>query len=147
MNEYIFPEDVFTNPQKVLANFDRLDARICVVGHTHQPGVFVDDPYFDPPNELPDSPYYEVEDERAIINVGSVGQPRDRDSRACYVVVHRRPEAFEDGAESLVAAALNSSIEQVEFVRVEYDLERTVQKILAETHLEDLLGTRLYDGR
>ena len=76
LNEYIFPEDVFTNPQKVMANFDRLDARVCFVGHTHQPGVFVDDPYFDPPHELPDSPYYEVEDERVIVNVGSVGQPR-----------------------------------------------------------------------
>lgn len=147
MNEYIFPEDVFTNPQKVIANFERLDARICFVGHTHQPGVFVDDPYFDPPNELPDSPYYEVDDERAIVNVGSVGQPRDRDTRACYVVVHRRPEALETGTESLVATALGCSVEQVEFVRVEYDLERAVKKILAEPNLEDLLGTRLYDGR
>jgi predicted phosphodiesterase len=147
MNEYIFPEDVFTNPQKVIANFERLDARVCFVGHTHQPGVFVDDPYFDPPNELPDSPFYEVDDERVIINVGSVGQPRDRDARAGYVVVHRRPEVLNDGAESLVAAALNSTIEQVEFIRVEYDLGRTVEKILAESALDDLLGTRLYDGR
>lgn len=147
MNEYIFPEDVFTNPQKVIANFERLDARVCFVGHTHQPGVFVDDPYFDPPNELPDSPYYEVGDERAIINVGSVGQPRDRDTRAGYVVVHRRPDVLQDGTESLVAAALNCTVEQVEFARVEYDVERTVQKILKEPNLEDLLGSRLYDGR
>jgi diadenosine tetraphosphatase ApaH/serine/threonine PP2A family protein phosphatase len=147
MNEYIFPEDVFTNPQKVIANFERLDARVCFVGHTHQPGVFVDDPYFDPPNELPDSPFYEVDEERAIVNVGSVGQPRDRDTRACYVVVHRRSDAFEDGAESIVAAALSCSIEQIEFCRVEYDVEKTVQKILAEPALEDLLGTRLYEGR
>lgn len=147
MNEYIFPEDVFTNPQKVLANFERLDARLCFVGHTHQPGVFVDDPYFDPPHELPDSPFYEVDNERAIINVGSVGQPRDRDTRACYVVVHRRPEAMGDGTESLVATALSCSVEQVEFVRVEYDLEKAVQKILAEPNLEDLLGSRLYEGR
>jgi len=147
MNEYIFPEDVFTNPQKVIANFERLDARICFVGHTHQPGVFVDDPYFDPPNELPDSPYYEVEEERAIVNVGSVGQPRDRDKRASYVVVHRSPEALETGTESLVATALGCSVEQVEFVRVEYDVETTVQKVLAQTALDDLLGTRLYEGR
>ncbi|MGE3181890.1 MAG: metallophosphoesterase, partial [Phycisphaerae bacterium] len=58
INEYIFPEDVFTNPQKVIANFERLDTRLCFVGHTHQPGVFLDDPYFDPPHELQDSPYY-----------------------------------------------------------------------------------------
>ncbi len=147
MNEYIFPEDVFTNPQKVIANFERLDARICFVGHTHQPGVFVDDPYFDPPHELPDSPYYEVDSERAIINVGSVGQPRDRDPRAAYVVVYRSAAAMDSGAESLAAVALSCSVEEVEFVRVEYDIERTVKKILAEPALEDLLGTRLYDGR
>jgi len=147
MNEYIFPEDVFTNPQKVIANFDRLDARVCFVGHTHQPGVFVDDPYFDPPEELPDSPMFEINNERAIVNVGSVGQPRDRDTRAGYVIVHRRPESLEDGAESLAAVALGCSIEQIEFARVEYDVEQTVQKILAEPNLEDLLGTRLYEGR
>lgn len=147
INEYIFPEDVFTNPQKVMANFDRMDRRLCFVGHTHQPGVFLDDPYFDPPNELPDSPFFEIEDERAIINVGSVGQPRDRDPRASYVLVYRREEAFGNEAESLVTAALSSSIEQVEFVRLEYDIERTVQKILAEPALDDLLGTRLYEGR
>lgn len=147
MNEYIFPEDVFTNPQKVIANFDRLDARVCFVGHTHQPGVFMDDPYFDPPNELPDSPFFEVEDERVIVNVGSVGQPRDRDPRASYAIVHRTHDALLDGTESLVATALSCSVEQVEFVRVEYDVDRVVQKILGEPMLDDLLGTRLYEGR
>jgi diadenosine tetraphosphatase ApaH/serine/threonine PP2A family protein phosphatase len=147
MNEYIFPEDVFTNPQKVMANFDRLDARVCFVGHTHQPGVFVDDPYFDPPHELPDSPYFEVEEERVIVNVGSVGQPRDRDQRASYVIVHRSPQALSSSAENVVATALSCTVEQIEFVRVEYDLETTVKKILAEPALDDLLGTRLYEGR
>lgn len=147
INEYIFPEDVFTNPQKVLANFERLDARLCFVGHTHQPGVFLDDPYFDPPHELPDSPFYEVEDERAIINVGSVGQPRDKDRRASYVVIHPRDEDEDDPAGSLVAAALSCSVEQIEFVRVEYDVETTVRKILATPELDDVLGHRLYEGR
>ena len=149
INEYIFPTDVFTNPQKVTANFDRLDARICFVGHTHQPGVFLDDPYFDPPNELPDSPFYEIEDERAIINVGSVGQPRDRDPRASYVVITERNGVGDEGdaTESLVDQALNCSIEQVEFVRLEYDIDVTVKQILAEPMLDDMLGHRLYEGR
>jgi len=147
MNEYIFPEDVFTNPQKVMANFDRLDARVCFVGHTHQPGVFVDDPYFDPPHELPDSPFYELEDERVIVNVGSVGQPRDRDQRASYVVVHRAPEALSGAPESVVATTLACTVQTIEFVRVEYDVETTVRKILSEPALDDLLGTRLYEGR
>ncbi len=145
INEYIFPEDVFTNPQKVMSNFERLDGRVCFVGHTHQPGVFLDDPYFDPPHELPDSPFYEIEEERTIINVGSVGQPRDKDPRASYVVVHTPNKV--DGRGSLVAAALECSITQVEFVRISYDIEATVKKILAEPELDDLLAHRLYDGK
>ena len=145
INEYLFPEDVFTNPQKVMANFERLDVRLCFVGHTHQPGVFLDDPYFDPPNELPDSPFFEIEDERAIINVGSVGQPRDKDPRASYVVLHPRDEG--GASESLVASALSCSIAQVEFVRIEYDIDRTAAKILEEPALDDVLAHRLFEGR
>jgi diadenosine tetraphosphatase ApaH/serine/threonine PP2A family protein phosphatase len=149
INEYIFPEDVFTNPQKVIANFERLDARICFVGHTHQPGVFLDDPYFDPPHELPDSPFFEFDEERAIINVGSVGQPRDRDPRASYVLAYpsENDEPDNPHSGSLVKQALRCSVEQVEFVRLEYDLEATVKKILAEPALDDMLGNRLYEGR
>ncbi len=152
INEYIFPEDVFTNPQKVLANFERLDSRLCFVGHTHQPGVFLDDPYFDPPSDLADSPFYEVdEDERAIINVGSVGQPRDRDPRASYVVIHRTRSgeavARQNKTDRLVSMALEPTVDQVEFVRVEYDIDSTVKKIFAEPELDDLLGNRLYEGR
>ena len=147
INEYIFPEDVFTNPQKVLANFERLDTKLCFVGHTHQPGVFLDDPYFDPPHELPDSPYYNVEDERAIINVGSVGQPRDRDPRASYVILERNPEHLSSDPDSRIAAALVCSIQQVEFVRLEYDVDKTCKKIFAEPELDNMLGTRLLEGR
>jgi diadenosine tetraphosphatase ApaH/serine/threonine PP2A family protein phosphatase len=150
INEYIFPEDVFTNPQKVRANFDRLDTQLCFVGHTHQPGVFLDDPYFDPPDELADAPYFEIDgDERAIINVGSVGQPRDKDSRASYVVVYEADDESPDdsGPRSLVQQAVACSIAQVEFVRLEYDIDATVGKILAEPMLDDMLGHRLYEGR
>jgi diadenosine tetraphosphatase ApaH/serine/threonine PP2A family protein phosphatase len=144
INEYIFPEDVFTNPQKVMSNFERLDAQLCFVGHTHQPGVFLDDPYFDPPQELPDSPFWEVEEERAIINVGSVGQPRDKDPRASYVVVH----TFGNGQpEKTGSSPTNAEIDQIEFVRIEYDVEATVKKILDEPMLDDMLGHRLYEGR
>jgi diadenosine tetraphosphatase ApaH/serine/threonine PP2A family protein phosphatase len=144
INEYIFPEDVFTNPQKVISNFERLDSQLCFVGHTHQPGVFLDDPYFDPPHELPDSPYWEADDERAIINVGSVGQPRDKDPRASYVVIHTMNGG---GKKGLVDEAMGAEVDQVEFVRVEYDIDATVQKILAEPMLDDMLGHRLYEGR
>ncbi|MBU0640114.1 MAG: metallophosphoesterase [Planctomycetes bacterium] len=148
INEYMFPEDVFTNPQKVQQNFDRLEAQLGFIGHTHQPGVFLDDPYFDPPHELPDSPFFEIDDERAIINVGSVGQPRDKDPRAGYVIGYQQDD-LEPGAAggSLLKAALACGVQQVEFVRLEYDIDATAKKILAEPALDDLLATRLYEGR
>jgi diadenosine tetraphosphatase ApaH/serine/threonine PP2A family protein phosphatase len=65
-------------------------------------------------------------DEKAIINVGSVGQPRDRDPRSSFVIV---------GDTS------------IEFVRVPYDVDTTVKKVEAIPELDNFLGTRLLDGR
>jgi diadenosine tetraphosphatase ApaH/serine/threonine PP2A family protein phosphatase len=126
VNEYLFAEDVYSNPQKLLANFERMESPVCFVGHTHVPGVLLDDPYFDPPNELTPPGEYRLGQERAIINVGSVGQPRDRDPRASYV--------FVEG-------------DLVQFVRVEYDVEAVVKKIHGVAELDDFLGNRLIDGR
>jgi predicted phosphodiesterase len=145
VNEYLFAEDVYTNPNKILGNFEHLELhhRACIVGHTHVPGVFLDDPYFDPPGDLPEPNRYEMaDDEKAILNVGSVGQPRDRDTRASYVMVHENGDPGTDGPDN---ADRNKAV--VEFTRVEYDVEKAVRKILAVPELDDFLGTRLLEGR
>ncbi len=123
INEYIFPDDIYTNPGKFVSIFERFD-RLCFVGHTHVPGVFLEGPDFYSPDELDYK--YPITDEKAVINVGSVGQPRDRDPRASFVVVND---------------------EAVEFVRVPYDVQTTVKKVEAIPELDDFLGTRLLDGR
>jgi hypothetical protein len=124
VNEYIFPDDVYNNPNKIQGLFDRFN-HLCFVGHTHVPGVFLDTPDFYSPDEL--EGVYEIDPARkALINVGSVGQPRDRDPRASYVMV-------QDDA--------------VEFIRVPYDVEAVTQKVLAIPELDDYLGTRLKEGR
>ncbi len=162
VNEYLFAEDVYTSPHKIIANFERLEEqqRVCFTGHTHVPGVFLDDPYFDPPSELPEPGIYELSpDEKAIINVGSVGQPRDRDPRACYVLLHHYDSVLEDMSElenneQDQPIMLNQTVSQgaeilpkVEFVRVEYDVEKAVAKVKAVPELDDFLGERLYEGR
>jgi predicted phosphodiesterase len=124
INEYIFPDDVYNNPLKVRMLFERVK-NICFVGHTHMPGVFLDEPDFYLPAELGDV-YPIVETEKAIINIGSVGQPRDKDNRASYV--------FIDGKE-------------VHFVRLEYDYETTMKKILAIDELDKFHAERLQNGR
>ena len=125
INEYIFEEDARNAPDKMESLFERVD-RIALVGHTHVPGVFTDEPDFYPPSELGDSTYKFLEDEKAIINVGSVGQPRDMDARASYAILHA---------------------DRLEFVRVEYDIAKTAERIKAIPQLTDWLGERLYEGR
>lgn len=124
INEYIFPDDVYTNPLKIKLLFEKV-RHICFVGHTHLPGVFLDEPDFYLPDELGDV-YPIVEGERAIINIGSVGQPRDKDNRASYVYVDEN---------------------EVSFVRLEYDFETTAEKIRRIEQLDNFNADRLKEGR
>lgn len=124
INEYLFPEDAVNSPVKMEQIFERID-RFCLVGHTHVPGVFTDEPDFYPPADL-DQVYTFVEGEKAIINPGSVGQPRDLNPRASYAIMDE---------------------DRVEFFRLEYDVEAVVAKIKAIPELTDWLGERLIEGR
>jgi predicted phosphodiesterase len=123
VNEYIFPDDIYTNPSKFVSIFERFE-KLCFVGHTHVPGVFLEGPDFYSPDEL--DYRFELTDEKAVINVGSVGQPRDRDPRSSFAILS--PEA-------------------IEFVRLVYDVDKTVKKVEAIEQLDNFLGTRLLDGR
>ncbi|MFC1738704.1 metallophosphoesterase family protein [Planctomycetota bacterium] len=124
INEYIFPDDVYTNPLKVKLLFEHVK-HICFIGHTHLPGVFLDEPDFYMPEEL-GGVYPIIDEEKAIINVGSVGQPRDEDNRASYAYV-------EDN--------------EVNFVRLEYDFEKTMKKIKAIEDLDNFHADRLREGK
>ena len=124
INEYIFPDDVLTAPVKIQQIFDRVTLR-CFVGHTHVAGVFTDEPDFYPPADL--GGVYRFRDgEKCVINPGSVGQPRDRDPRASYAILHD---------------------DYVEFVRLEYDVDIVIKKVEAIPELSDFLGLRLLEGR
>jgi predicted phosphodiesterase len=124
INEYLFPEDAMNSPVKMQQIFERIE-RFCLVGHTHVPGVFTDEPDFYPPADM-DGMYTFTEGEKAIINPGSIGQPRDLNPRASYAIV---------------------TDVGVEFHRVEYDVPTTVAKIKAVPELTDWLGERLLEGR
>lgn len=124
INEYLFPEDALNSPVKMQQIFELVD-KYCLVGHTHVPGVFTDEPDFYPPDDV-DGVYKLRDDEKVIINPGSVGQPRDLDPRASYAIL-------EDDC--------------VRFFRLEYDIDAVVTKIRAIPELLDWLGERLYEGR
>ncbi|MBO7708297.1 MAG: metallophosphoesterase family protein [Thermoguttaceae bacterium] len=129
--EYVFKEDVRDSKMEKLFG---LVPHCCFMGHTHVPGVFTCDtapetvfPYdFLSLEQLPDR-RYEIGADKVMVNVGSVGQPRDHDPRACYAILH-------DG-------------DLLEFRRVPYDIEKTFEKIIKIPELDDFLGERLKQGR
>ncbi len=127
LNEYVFPEDIYN--QRKMERIFALVERYCFQGHTHVPGIFTE--------QLPEELYqfhspeevdyaYRLDNRKTLCNVGSVGQPRDGDWRACYILL--------DG-------------ETIKYRRVEYDIDTTVKKIYGVPDLENFLGDRLRDGR
>ncbi len=123
-SEYVFPEDT-QNPKKMDKLFS-LISEVCFQGHTHVPGIFSSDMRFLPSAETHDR--YSIADKsrKWMINVGSVGQPRDSDPRSCYVILDDQT---------------------ITFRRVPYDIEKTVTAIEAQGELDNMLGYRLRDGR
>ncbi len=65
-----------------------------------------------------------------MINAGSVGKPKDGDSRACYLLLHE-----------------NAGQIEAEFVRVAYDIERAAGAIEAEPGMPDAFAVMLREGR
>ncbi|MBI5760275.1 MAG: metallophosphoesterase family protein [Planctomycetales bacterium] len=122
LNEYVFPEDIY-NQRKMERIFALVD-QYCFQGHTHVPGVFTESLKFFSPEDL--NFEYDLGAEKILVNVGSVGQPRNHDWRSSYVV-------------------LNDN--HLSFRRVEYDIDKTVAKIYATPELDNFLGDRLRDGR
>lgn len=122
LNEYVFPEDIY-NQRKMERIFAVVD-KYCFQGHTHVPGVFTENLQFRSPEDTDFE--YKLDGRKTLCNVGAVGQPRDGDWRACYVLL--------DG-------------DTIRYRRVEYDVETTIKKIYAIPDLENFLGDRLREGR
>jgi diadenosine tetraphosphatase ApaH/serine/threonine PP2A family protein phosphatase len=126
VREYLLPRDV-QNPEKMAVNFLSMERDVCFVGHSHVPAVYYQDGRLYRPRGS-EGPYaLEVgPGSRAIVNVGSVGQPRDGDPRLSYVVFDGRT---------------------VHFVRLEYDHAAAAAAIRAQPELPDYLAERLALGR
>ncbi|PSR55704.1 YfcE family phosphodiesterase [Adhaeribacter arboris] len=104
-NEYLFED----RPEKsFLRMMEEAQADLLFFGHTHKPYHRV----------LP----YEHEGQtryRHAVNIGSVGKPKDSDSRSCYVILELTPESTLTNPESI----------QVQFVRIAYDVEKAAAAI------------------
>jgi len=100
-------------------------ARVAFIGHSHSPVVLIDDGRV---QRFPGQDALEMDlaARRYVLNVGSVGQPRDGNPDASYVV-------YDDGADS------------VAHHRVRYDREKAAEKIL-RAGLPPVLAERLLIG-
>jgi len=103
IDEYIL---IDTDESYVLALLNEAGADLLFVGHSHKP-------------------YHRIlatEDGRFkhVINLGSVGKPKDGDPRACYIILHLKADS---------STANKDSIE-IEFRRVEYNVETSANTII-----------------
>jgi diadenosine tetraphosphatase ApaH/serine/threonine PP2A family protein phosphatase len=123
LSEYLMP-GTSASDDRLRANFKAVEHRLAFYGHTHHPGWFAEGDGF--ARAEGDEPVLKLEPERRyLINVGSVGQPRDGDPRLCY--------ALFDG-------------ETVRWRRVAYDHE-TASRRIRESGLPESLAARLLVGR
>jgi predicted phosphodiesterase len=138
LNEYVFPEDIYN--QRKMERIFQLVEQYCFQGHTHVPGVFTASLKFFRPEDIDFR--YVFEEEKVLVNVGSVGQPRNGDWRSSYVVIYGPDDKLPDGV-----APAPTGRWQIVFRRVEYDIDTTVKKIYDIADLDNFLGDRLRDGR
>jgi len=110
-------EYIFTESQAKI-QFQYFNEKICFIGHSHFPGVFPENGFYN--GKLEKSTRY-------IINVGSIGQPRDGDWRLCFGIFDTERWTYEQ-------------------IRSEYDVERTADKII-QNGLPEFLARRLFVGR
>lgn len=118
--------DYLVSAEDGYAAFPAFATRLCFVGHSHQPGVWSLGSVG--PEHAPGAVDVRMEPgRRYIVNVGSVGQPRDRDPRAAY-------------------ALWDVERSRVTIRRVPYDVARAQRKIV-EAGLPRFLSDRLGVGR
>jgi len=109
------------------ANFSFFDTQICLVGHTHIPMSF----YLPKDSEvvswqsMEPGQIYKIRS-RTILNPGSVGQPRDHDSRAAYAFLDTVKKTWQP-------------------MRIAYDIE-SVQKRIIKADLPRKHAARLLTG-
>jgi len=106
------------------ASFAHQRTPLCFFGHTHCPTAFMHNTEV---HRVPVGQITLLPEKTYFINGGSVGQPRDRDWRAAYCILH-------------------TDRQMVEQRRVKYDLKRT-QKKIRDAGLPDRLADRLAAGR
>jgi putative phosphoesterase len=109
INEYLFED---REEKSLLRIMEQANADIMCFGHTHKP-------YHRVLNSGADTPHY-----RHAVNLGSIGKPKDGDTRGCYVIL-----TIDQNTSTLTKDSVG-----VQFIRFEYDIE-TAAKALENSPL------------
>jgi diadenosine tetraphosphatase ApaH/serine/threonine PP2A family protein phosphatase len=125
VREYVLSTDGFLNPDKLRSVFTSFEG-IALAGHTHHPGLHDEELRFHGLSGADELTLELPLGAKCFINVGSVGQPRDSDNRACYAIL-------EDT--------------RITWHRVPYDFQLTAEKILRTGALSEVLARRLSMGK
>jgi predicted phosphodiesterase len=119
--------EYITDAAIAAANLSAFETRHCLYGHTHLPVVYRSDGIHVTVIPATASAPIVLDARRALINPGSVGQPRDGNPEASYLV-------------------LDTDAGAAEFHRVPYDIALT-QRLMREVGLPRWLVERLAIGR
>lgn len=123
----LYQPDMFNYVQTIADaeyNFNSMETPILFLGHSHQPLAF----FNTEPMTYTLGPEVELDhSEKTIVNIGSVGQPRDENPNSAF-------------------ALYDSDTNIVHIHRVAYDIETAARKIL-ENGLPEALAMRLAAGR
>ncbi len=125
VREYVLSTDGFLNPGKLRSIFESFEG-IAFAGHTHHGGVLDSGFKFHGLSGEAETTFKFEQDAKYFVNVGSVGQPRDGDSRACYAILES---------------------DSVTWHRITYDYRATQAKIRQHPGLSEILASRLAMGR
>ncbi len=110
----------------VLSNFSFFKTAICLVGHTHIPIIYTHSGNGTVDWSIPQAGVRQTISKRAILNPGSVGQPRDRNPQAAYALYYPEERQWESR-------------------RVDYDITSVQNRIMA-ADLPTRHAARLIDG-
>lgn len=121
-----FPEmfDYIQTSYDAHLSLELLETPVCFLGHSHVPVAFFQGP------TVSFTMDYDIDIDpngKTLVNIGSVGQPRDENPKAAFAIY-------------------DTDKQKVEIRRVDYDIEKAARKIV-DAGLPEILGERLKYGR
>jgi len=108
------------NPYDAQIEMEAFSQPLCFIGHSHVPIIYSHS------KVIKETQFNFKKEQKYIVNVGSVGQPRDGNHKACYAL-------YDPDEHSL------------NYIRLDYDIQKTYSKIIKEG-LPPFLAERLLKG-